>query len=418
MRIGAMVGFTLLVWTGSSASQELTWKPAAATSPRVTLGRPEPLRPVSEVQGRPSLGYPASIGQQPVVRAQAPEPPPPPPPPPPNFGTPVGPAPAAVPVEEPYGGVANGKTGGGWWSRMCDWAEDCWKDCVGGLGCTLQGRSLFQSDHCFDYMVSPVTNPFYFEDPRSLTQVRPIFMWQRTPDGTPLFAGGDNFFAGLTASLALTDRISITVNKLGWVWTEFQQPAGEFNNHSGFSELHLGPKLTIIRNENSRTLAAVGLVFELPIGGGDVFQDTGDWTLRPYFSFGQNFCRSDWGSFNFLATAGYAFAVDSDRSDNLFAGFHLDYNVGNLNKIYPLIEVNWAHYTANGNVRDLNFEGRDMFNFGSRDVNGNDELTVALGARYAFSPNCQMGIAAEFGVLNRDRNLDDFRLTLDLIFRY
>ena len=35
----------------------------------------------------------------------------------------------------------------------------------------------FKSDHVFDGFISPVTNPFLFEDPRSLTEVRPIFMY-------------------------------------------------------------------------------------------------------------------------------------------------------------------------------------------------------------------------------------------------
>ena len=30
-------------------------------------------------------------------------------------------------------------------------------------------------------LLKPVTNPFLFEDPRALTEIRPIFMWQKTP---------------------------------------------------------------------------------------------------------------------------------------------------------------------------------------------------------------------------------------------
>ena len=36
----------------------------------------------------------------------------------------------------------------------------------------------FKSDHCLDSFISPVSNPFLFEDPRSLTEVRPIFIYQ------------------------------------------------------------------------------------------------------------------------------------------------------------------------------------------------------------------------------------------------
>ena len=42
-------------------------------------------------------------------------------------------------------------------------------------GAAFHGRNMFQSDPEFTYFASPVTNPFFFEDPRSLTEVRPIW---------------------------------------------------------------------------------------------------------------------------------------------------------------------------------------------------------------------------------------------------
>ena len=44
--------------------------------------------------------------------------------------------------------------------------------CMGALTPT-GNRAWFQSDHCFDNFISPLSNPFRFEDPRSLTEVRP-----------------------------------------------------------------------------------------------------------------------------------------------------------------------------------------------------------------------------------------------------
>ena len=52
-------------------------------------------------------------------------------------------------------------------------------------------RGWFRSDHCFDQFSSPISNPFLFEDPRALTEVRPIFMWQTTPSGNPRYRGGN-----------------------------------------------------------------------------------------------------------------------------------------------------------------------------------------------------------------------------------
>ena len=57
-------------------------------------------------------------------------------------------------------------------------------------------RKPFQSDHNFDHFISPVSDPFYFEDPRALTELRPIFMFQSIPHNNPVFHGGNIEFFG------------------------------------------------------------------------------------------------------------------------------------------------------------------------------------------------------------------------------
>jgi hypothetical protein len=181
--------------------------------------------------------------------------------------------------------------------------------------------------------------------------------------------------------------------------------------------LRIGPKYTFYRCEQTQTVAAAGLNFDIPTGPRKVFQDTGSLSLEPYVSFGQNFGRSAYGSFNFLGTLGYSVGTDDKRSDFIYTSLHLDYDVANLHKIYPLLELNYFHYTNSGNVRSLGFEGRDLFNFGSTGVSGHDNLSMAVGARYKFNENLQTGLAAEFPINGR-HDLLDYRLTFDVIFRF
>ncbi|HXG09411.1 MAG TPA: hypothetical protein VNK04_06450, partial [Gemmataceae bacterium] len=330
-----------------------------------------------------------------VVRAQSADPVSGPPPVPPPPGAIVPP-----PGAEPYNcGVVSGPAASPF-----------------GFGPCLE-RGWFRSDHCFDQFISPVSNPFLFEDPRALTEARPIFIYQSAPAGNPIFRGGDIEFFGTQFRVALSERLSFVVNKLGFIWIEPNNPTGEFAAHTGFSELWLGPKFTFLRNETTETLGALGLTFQIPTGPQKVFQNTGDLSLVPYVSLGQNFLRSSYGSFNALGTTGYAFAVDDRRSEYYFLSFHLDYDIANLHKIYPLIELNWTHYTQAGGARNLRFEGRDLINFGARQVSGNDNLTLATGLRYKFTEWLQAGIATEWPIVNR-KDLLDFRLTADLIFRY
>src|SRR5262249_25639815 len=158
-----------------------------------------------------------------------------------------------------------------------------------------------------------------------------------------------------------------------------------------FSEIHLGPKYTFLRNECTQTLGAVGLTFEIPAGPSKVFQDTGNLSLTPYVTLGQNFLKSSYGSFNALGTFGDSFPVDNRRTDFFFNSYHLDYDIANAHKFYPLVELNWFHYTRNGGARDIDFEGKDLFNFGAEHVAGHNDLSIAVGARYKFSEAFQLG---------------------------
>jgi hypothetical protein len=280
------------------------------------------------------------------------------------------------------------------------------------------GRHCFQSDHCFDGFISPVTNPFLFEDPRSLTELRPIFIYQSVPKGT-YFGGGNIEFFGVQGRVAFTDWLSLVINKLGGVWTHPGSDAwADFaGNRSGFAELDIGPKVTFIRSEQSGTLGAVGLTFQIPVGSQDVYQNTGTLSLVPYLSMGQNFWRTSYGSMNVMGTLGYTFSTDNKRSEAFFTSLHLDYDVGNLHHFYPLIELNWTHYAKNGSVRDIDFEGLDLFNLGAMQVNGHDTLTLAGGFRYKFSEYVQLGTGIEFPVAGK-KDLLNFRWTIDMIFRY
>ncbi len=288
-----------------------------------------------------------------------------------------------------------------------------WFENLGGSGDA--SRSRFESDHAFDNFASPVTNPFFFEDPRSLTEVRPIFIYQQTPTRNPIFHGGDVEFFGLQARLALTERWSIVMNKFGLTWMEPHVGTPDFQTHDGFSEILIGPKYTFLRSESTGTVGAVGLTFDLPVGDRHVFQDTGSLSMIPYVSLAQSFGKSRFGSFNAMGTLGYNFSVDSKRSENVFGSLHLDYEIAR--KIYPLVELNWFHYTSNGRTEPINFEGRDLFNFGSTAVSGHDELSLAVGARYKFNECIQTGLAVEMPLTSR-RDLMDYRVTFDVIFRY
>jgi hypothetical protein len=78
--------------------------------------------------------------------------------------------------------------------------------------------------------------------------------------------------------------------------------------------------------------------------------------------------------------------------------------------------LNWQLQTTNGTSSPLNFEGRDLINFGSA-VRGANLLTGALGARFKVFAYSEIGAAFEIPLVG-NRDLFDYRFTVDFILRY
>jgi hypothetical protein len=277
-----------------------------------------------------------------------------------------------------------------------------------------------ESDHTCDCLATPVSNPFFFEDPRAVTEIRPLLIIQDSPNRAPFFNGGNSYFYGIQGRVAFNDRWSLVINKLGFVTFDPNNPGPEIERRTGFAEVNIGPKYTFLHNTSSGTVAAVGVNFDIPFGSREVLQDTGSLSIDPYFTIGQTFGRTSWGVFDFIGTIGYNFSVDDARSDFFHTALHLDFNVAAANKWYPLIELNWFHYTDSGKAHDFGpngLEGLDLGNFGSTNVSGRDFVSLATGVRYKLNEHVQFGAAVEFP-LTRAQDIQDFRVVLDMIFRY
>ncbi len=286
----------------------------------------------------------------------------------------------------------------------------------GGRSWFTGERKLFESDHAFDGFVSPVTNPFFFEDPRSLTELRPIVVYQQIPGNESLFRGGSVWFFGGQARLAITDRFSIVMNKLG-IQTFRPSSSSGFESNSGLSELWVGPKYVFYRNAEFQTLMTAGATFQIPLGGESVFQDTGRLSVVPYLSVGQRLLQTEFGTFNGLASGGYSFSINKERSNFFYASAHIDLDVLNNQRWFPLAELNWFSYTTNGKTSGVGPEGRDLFNFGTA-AKGTNLVTWALGTRFkSQNKRWEVGGAFESPLIGQ-RELFKYRFTLDFIWRF
>jgi hypothetical protein len=427
---------TILLLSRTAAAEDDPWRAVkaippssidAGSGPTVILECPRSLdngvsaRPVREPIG--SNLAPVSF-QEPTSSPPDPPPPtmhtvlqPPEPAPPASGPVPAPPPPGDGPFNQ--GVVIDKPLQHSFWDR-------CKEIVVGGGGedASATGRCLLQSDHGFDYFASPVTDPFLFEDPRALTELKPLFIYAGAPLSNPIFKGGNAEYYGLQARLAITERLSFTINELGFVtlnpFNPSAGPPGQFSQSTGFAQVELGPKYTFLRSEEWKTVMAGGLLFQIPAGSPKVFQNTGTLGLAPYLSAAKNFCLPcGWGSTNLMSTMGYDFSVTNQRSQFWYMMFHWDYNIANTNMFYPFLELSWYHYTVGGkaNVPGFGFEGLQLVNFGSNNVGGRDFLGISPGLRFKLNEHIQAGAAVTWPLL-KQKEINDYTLTFDIIFRY
>ena len=263
--------------------------------------------------------------------------------------------------------------------------------------------------------MSPLSNPFLAEDPRSLTEVRAMFMYQSIPGTQIYFRGGNIDYFGVQARLAITDRLSLIMTEFGGISIN---PGGgaPLEGGTGLSEIRLGPKFTFYREPDSQTIASGGLIFDLATGPGKVFQDTGSYSITPFVSVGQKFWKTNYGEVGLIDVLGYSFANNAQRSDYVYDSLHFDYDIAAMNRFFAILEFNWFNYTTNGQARNLGVEGRDFANIGSA-VSGRNNLSIAPGFRVRFTQNWEAGIGIEVPLLGT-RDLMNYRIGVDLTWRY
>jgi len=277
---------------------------------------------------------------------------------------------------------------------------DCGCDC-GHCG-TLLGF-VVPSDHCFDDFISPITNPVNFEDPRTLTEARAIFINHWVPSAV----GGNQLQVyALQIRAALTDRLSIIATKDGYVVS--QNPLVE----DGWANIAAGLKYNVWKDPCEQRVLSAGATYEMPFGSTRTLQGLGSGVFHLFLTGGMEV-----GGFHWISDSGFRLADSSDQSDLWYWSNHLDHRIGGSN-FYGLFESNWFHWIKDGNNPTFSgIEGNDFFNLGSTNVAGTDIVDVAFGLKYKPNGNLEIGAAFEVPV-SQKRDLLEDRLTVDAILRY
>ena len=254
-------------------------------------------------------------------------------------------------------------------------------------------------------MISPVTNPIVFEDPRQSTELRPLYYHHQFDDKFATEGGDVNLYA-LQARIKLMDNLSFIAVKDGYV--DFN-PKATLKNDTGFANLAAGFKYTL--DECDNWISTVGLTYEAPTGEREVLQGQGDGYLNPFYSAGYTT-----GNWNFIGHSGFRIRMNGEDNAFFDANAHASYKIGNF---YPLAEFGLQHVAAAGNRLPIADEGQDVINVGASNSAGENIVTGAVGARYRITDNIDVGTAYQFPLHSASGSyIIDHRINADMIYRF
>ncbi len=256
-----------------------------------------------------------------------------------------------------------------------------------------------------DDMISPVSHPTTFEDPRQSTEIRPIFAYHSIGEEF-ITKGGDAPVYALQARIKILDNLSFIATKDGIVTLKFDDVVPD---SAGLANLAAGLKYTAYQSDSC--ILSAGLRYEIPSGKESVFQGQGDGLINPFVSAGYHLDR-----FNFIAGTGLRQRFSDNDSSLWDLDLHADYQIG---RFYPLVELNLVHAYQAGTRLPIADEGEDFFNFGASSSAGTNVLSMGVGARYRAFDNVDFGVVYQFPLdRGEGSNILDWRITTDAIIRF
>jgi hypothetical protein len=263
---------------------------------------------------------------------------------------------------------------------------------------------MLPSDHAFDSFVSPLSNPFFFEDPRSLTEVRSVFISNRVPNS--IGPGQVEVWAAQVRG-RITERLSLIAPRLGNM--DIQIPG----NSSGFMSAPIGFKYNLVRDVQSQFLLSAGMTYFIE-GSNRVYQGFDDGDFHLFLTGGKQIGNGHW-----ISGSGFRLPSNNQFGNQMwYWSNQWDYRLpGN---IYPLIGLNWFHFMrspAFANGGGTNFSGLDLVNLPFGNVAGTNVVTCAIGLKWKPTGNFEFGGGWEFPVTNRTDVLQN-RAYFDAILRF
>jgi hypothetical protein len=285
-------------------------------------------------------------------------------------------------------------------------------------------REALASNRNFPNFIGFISNPLQNIDPRSLTQVVPIFLGSHVST-SPALPDLNAQVYGPAFSMALTDRFSVGLNQGGFASLDIDRNDPRFpllnrvlsnrgqefgGNRTGFLNLGGYAQYTFVEDVENQFLATAGMRVVAPAGSYELFQGKGPAVLAPYLTFGKEL-----GNFHVLATTGYQFPARSGDSGTevFYLNAHLDRQC--FGWVYPLVEVNWTYHTTSVDVALPTRRG--IVDFGNFSSTG-DVVTLSGGVNLVLiRDRLELGAVYTRSVSTK-ANIDIDGVVVKMVFRY
>lgn len=263
-----------------------------------------------------------------------------------------------------------------------------------------------------EQMISPAFHPVTFEDPRSISEARFLYV-HHTIDEDFISAGGDVDVYALQLRYALNDRFALIATKDGFVDLNTREVVPRGN---GLADIELGGKYAFFKDNEAGQIATGILRVAVPTGDEDVLQGTGDGELHPSVSAAYALT----GSMTMSGDLGMRIPFDSEFSTFLDADVQVDYRIdGDYGAFYPLLGVSLIQVVDSGNRLPIADEGQDFFNLGAAESDGKSFVLGAAGLRYRPKEALDFGASFQFPLNpGSGTRILESRLLVDAIVRY
>jgi hypothetical protein len=279
--------------------------------------------------------------------------------------------------------------------------------CCSDCGCSDCGSSLcclLPSDHCFDRFISPLSNPFFFEDPRSLTEVRTIFIDNNLPRS---IGGGDVDVWAAQVRLRFSDRWSAIAPRLGYI--DVNQGG---NPPEGFMSAPVGLKFNFYRDVDRQALASAGVTYFIP-GSERAFSNFGDGDFHFFLTGGTEI----YDGAHWLSGTGFRIPTDSNWGTQMWYWSN-QWDCEVVDHWYGLLGVNWFHWMRSAGLNvGAPITGLDLLNIPVSGVAGDDVVTGVVGGKWKPGRHMELGTGFEFPLTDRTDILAT-RIYADLTLRY